>query len=95
LRKAATGEFNFNIAVDVDYEDTTISYLRTVSGGSGDPWGGVWDATWGGGIVRVANRYGVVGAGNAVAVKVKGQTNGVSLSWTATDAIYELGGALG
>jgi len=92
---ASTGEFSFNIAVDVDYDDTTISYLRTVSGGSGDPWGGVWDAAWGGGIVRVANRYGVVGAGNAVAVKVKGQTNGVSLSWTATDAIYELGGALG
>lgn len=92
---AATGAFNFNVAVDVDYEDTEITYLRTVSGGSGDPWGGVWDATWGGAAVRVANKYGVTGAGHAIAVKVKGQSDDVSVSWSATDAIYEMGGPLG
>lgn len=91
---SASGSFSFNIAVDVDYVDRAIGYLRSIAGGSGDPWGGVWDATWGGALQRVAKWFGIGGEGRAVAVKVKGQSASVTVSWAATDLSYERGGIM-
>lgn len=88
---AADGEFNLGVHLDIDYADTPPTYLRTVSGGGGDPWGGIWDVAWSGAIARLLKWYGVGGVGKAVAPRLKGQSTAVSVSWSATDLIYENG----
>jgi hypothetical protein len=89
---AADGEFNLGVDIDIDYDDTPPTYLRPVSGGGGDPWGGIWDVAWGGAAVRLLKWYGVTGIGKAIAPRLKGQSDAVSVSWSATDVIYETGG---
>lgn len=91
---AVNGAFNLGIGVDVDYGDTTISFLRPVGGGSGDPWGGVWDVAWSGGVLAELGWYGVNGIGHAIAPKLKVQTDDILLSWSATDLVHEDGGVV-
>lgn len=91
---ASTGTFRLGIAVNTDYKDTPISMLRTVSGGSGDPWGGVWDTAWSGGLSPTANWYGVNGLGHAIAPRLKAVANDVQVQWSATDVTYQAGGTL-
>lgn len=91
---AVNGEFNIGIDVDTDYENTPPTYLRPVAGGSGDPWGGIWDVTWGGSMTVQNNWYGVNGVGHAIAPRIKTRTDSMSLSWSATDLVYEVGGVL-
>lgn len=91
---ATDGEFTMNVAVDVDYESRQITTLRNVGGGCGDPWGGVWDVSWSGAVTRVGKWYGVNGIGHAIAPKIKGQTTDVTVTWSATDLVYETGGVV-
>lgn len=88
------GDFTMNVAVDVDYEETAMTYLRPISGGGGDPWGGVWDVEWSGAQTRLAKWYGVNGIGHAIAPKIKGQSTSRTISWSATDMLFEQGGVL-
>lgn len=88
------GTYSIGVNVNVDYADIPPPNLRVVAGGSGDPWGGIWDAVWSGPAAPQLNWYGVGGVGHAVAVRVKTQTNSVNVSWSATDVVYEIGGVL-
>lgn len=92
---ATDGEYDLGISVDTDFKSNPPSYLRHVSGGGGDPWGGVWDVVWSGSAQAQLNWYGVSGVGHAIAQRLKVRTDGVSLSWSATDELYELGAVLG
>jgi hypothetical protein len=83
------------IGVDTDYRSNFNSATRTVSGSGTDVWGGVWNATWSAGVTVARTWYGVNGDGHAVAPHIKGTTTGSTLSWSATDVIYENGGLLG
>lgn len=91
---AADGQIQISMTVDVDYGSVEPTYLRTISGGSGDPWGGIWDVEWSGSVVSLTPWIGVVGIGHAIAPRIKTTTDGVSLSWSATDMVYEGGGVL-
>jgi len=91
---SSNGAFSLSVSVDVDYTNTDPTYLRAVSGGSGDPWGGIWDVAWLGSMTLQSNWYGVTGVGHSMAVHLKSQTSDVSLSWSATDIVYEGGGIL-
>lgn len=91
---AADGGFQIGIGIDTDYRQQTLSSMRQVSGGSGDPWGGVWDVEWSGGLAMQDNWYGVEGVGQAIAVKLKTVTNGVQLKWSATNGVAVTGGVL-
>lgn len=91
----ASGNFDLIITVDVDYRDRTPVLYRTVTGGSGDPWGtGTWDYAWSGPEVTNLNWYGVNGVGHAIAPYLAAQLNGTTLSWSATDVVFERGGVL-
>lgn len=91
---ASDGAFNLGIGTNVDYRDSGVAYLRPVGSGGGDPWAGIWDATWSGSVIAELKWYGVNGVGHAVAPRVKAQTNGTVLSWSATDIVYEVGGVV-
>lgn len=91
---ATDGEFQMAVSVDVDYGDIEPSYLPTISGGGGDPWGGVWDVTWSGAVTQQSHWFGVSGIGHAISPRIKATCDGTILSWSATDLVYEGGGIL-
>lgn len=92
---ATDGELTMSISVDVDYGNVEPSYLRPFSSGAGgDPWGGIWDVAWSGAVTATNYWFGVNGIGHAIAPRIKSVTDGVILSWSATDVVYENGGIL-
>lgn len=91
---AVNGEFNLAVRVDVDYADRDITTTYPESGGGGDPWGGVWDVDWLSSMAPHTKWKSAFGIGHAHAVRLKGDTTDVSLSWSATDILYEVGGVL-
>ncbi len=92
----ASGNYQLIIGADVDFRETTPVLYRTVAGGSADPWGaGTWSVAWSGPPVVSRNWYGAGWIGTAVAPFVYTITDGVSLTWAATDIVYESGGVLG
>lgn len=89
------GEMSLAVTVDVDYGSVEPTYLRPFSSGSGsDPWGGIWDVAWSGAVVANNKWFGVTGIGHAIAPRLKSETDGTVLSWSATDVVYENGGIL-
>lgn len=91
---SSDGTYQLAIKIDTDYQDSSISSYRTVSGGGGDPWGGVWDVAWSGAVAPSLKWYGVTGLGHALAVRLKAVTEGSIISWSATDVVYEPGGVV-
>jgi hypothetical protein len=91
---ASDGGFQIGVHIDIDYEVRDAVTMQTISGGAGDPWAGIWDVTWSGAAASQTRWYGVKGIGHAIATRIKTVTGGVSLSWSATDAVYEKGGIL-
>lgn len=93
---SSDGDYDLIIGADFDYRPTNPVLSRHVTGGSGDPWGtSAWDAAWSGPAVTSLHWYGVNGVGHAVAPYLATVTNGTSLEWSASDAVYENGGVLG
>lgn len=91
---SSDGNYGLTIAADMDYKTTNPVVLRSITGGAGDPWGGIWDASWSGPAVTSLHWYGVNAVGHAIAPYVAVQVNGTSLNWSATDVVYEGGGIL-
>lgn len=92
---ALGGPVNVALAVDVDYQDIPPTIMQSISGITGDPWGGIWDAVWSGGIVVYAGWNSVTGYGTAIAPRVKMQPINVPASWSASDFVFELAGGPG
>lgn len=86
---ALDGSVNISLDIDVDYEDTEPTTYFAAGGSTGDPWGGIWDVTWGGALIVERNWRTVSGFGSAIAPRLKTQTDDVQLSWSASDFIYE------
>lgn len=63
---------------------------------NGMVWGAMtWGSmVWGGSLTSATNWNTVGGVYNAAAVRLKGQNNGASLEWSATDFAYQMGGIL-
>lgn len=91
---ATDGGFNLAIGVDTDYGERAFSTLYPVGGGGGDPWGGIWDVAWSGAVTPQHRWYSAPGIGYAIALRLKAQAESVSVSWSATNAVYEFGGVL-
>jgi hypothetical protein len=90
---AIDGAANIALDIDVDYEDTPPTTFQAIGGSTGDPWGGVWDVTWGGATIVERNWRSVQGFGTAIAPRMRAQVNDVNLSWSVTDFIFERGAA--
>jgi hypothetical protein len=92
---ASDGVFEIAIGVDTDYKNNANLVYREISGGGGDPWGGIWDVVWSGAMAAQLGWYGVAGIGRSIAPHLNAKADGVSVSWSATDALFELGGVIG
>lgn len=88
---ALNGPCSIGVDVDMDYEDTPPATLYAVSGGEGDPWDGLWSAVWSQATTILRQWFSVTGEGNAVAPRMSVQAADISLSWSATDLVYEVG----
>jgi len=94
---AANGTFSFLTDLDVDFQDDDIVGTATYTTTSSALWdSAVWDAAYWMETSRVLKEWtapaewpGVWAAG-----KIKVQTNSLTIQWTATDYIYEVGGIL-
>lgn len=88
------GPVSLGLGVDVDYQNTSPGSLVPIAGNVGDPWEVLWDVAWtGAGIVYNAWNS-VRGVGFAIAPRIRVQAEGINLSWSATDFVYEYGGVL-
>jgi len=92
---AIDADYGIGVSADADFADRTNLTLRTMMGGSGDPWGGVWDVTWAGGTVVQSRWYSVPQIGTAIAPRVRARTEAGSVSWSATNVLYEVGAVVG
>jgi hypothetical protein len=90
----ATGEFNLGVRINVDYSTANPSVLTPIGLGDSDPWGGIWDVAWSGALQLLSRWFGVTGIGRAISPHLLTQTNGCTLSWAASDIVYERGGVL-
>lgn len=86
------GPISLALGVDVDYQDVDPGSVVPIAGNVGDPWEVPWDAPWTGAGVIYKSWNSVRGIGFAIAPRIKVQSAGVNLSWSATDFIYEPGG---
>jgi hypothetical protein len=91
---AIGGAAQIAVGVDTDYSTRDLTNYQTISGGSGDPWGGIWSATWEQAAAVYRRWFSVTGEGFAIAPRIKTITDGVSLTWNVTDVVYEDGGRL-
>jgi hypothetical protein len=89
-----TGAAEVAVGVDTDYGATATLSYQQISGVSGDPWGGVWSAAWAQASAVYRSWFGVAGEGFALAPRLRTITDGVDVTWSATDVVYEWGGRL-
>lgn len=92
---ALNGPVNIAFSVDTNYTDMPPSNYIAVGGTTGDPWGGLWDAVWGGSAFTYATWNTITGIGHAIAPRMKMLASDIELSWSASDFLYEVGGPLG
>lgn len=92
---ALTGPVSLGMSVDLDFSDSTPQAYLSISGATGDPFAGAWDAAWGGALSMYSYWHTVLGEGHAVAPRLKLLASDIDLSWSATDLVYETGSALG
>lgn len=83
------GPISLVLGIDVDYQDTDPGSVVPISGSVGDPWEVAWDVAWTGAGVIYKSWNSIRGIGFAVAPRVKVQSSGVNLSWSATDFMYQ------
>lgn len=88
------GPVSLVLGIDVDYQDTDPGSVVPIAGNVGDPWEVAWDAAWTGAGVVYRSWNSVRGIGTAIAPRVKVQAEGINLSWSATDWVYQIGGIL-
>jgi hypothetical protein len=91
---AISGSAEIAVGVDVDYAENATLTNQTITGGSGDPWGGVWSAAWSQAATVYRQWFPVIGEGFAIAPRLRVTVDGVGVTWSATDAVYESGGRL-
>lgn len=91
----STGSISFLTDIDVDFRDTDIVGTSTFSSSAGAQWDvAQWDIdVWGGSpsIVRQWTSP-VEWDGYCAAMKLKIETNSVTVQWVANDVAYEMGG---
>lgn len=89
-----TGAAQVAVGVDTDYGMNASLAYQQIQGGAGDPWGGVWSAAWAQAAAVYRGWFGVAGEGFALAPRLRTNTDGVEIAWSATDVVYEGGGRL-
>jgi hypothetical protein len=91
---AIDGPVSLNLGVDVDYRDSPPASVVPIAGEVGDPWEVAWDVLWTGAGVIYSAWNSIRGIGFAIAPRLTVQAEGINLSWSATDFVYETGGIL-
>jgi len=84
------GGYSVGIQIDTDYQDRGLLPVQSVSGSTGDPWGGIWDAVWSGAVAVQRTWRSSRGLGFAIAPKLRVVADDVSVSWSSTDFVYEV-----
>ncbi len=82
------------IGLNVDYDTTTPTGTLSFSPISYGVWdSALWDSgIWGGSAGLQANWQGIAGLGVCAAMHLTGQSSGITVSWMATDFLFERGG---
>lgn len=91
---AISGAAEVAVGIDTDYAENGSAAYQTITGGAGDPWGGLWSAVWSQAATVYRRWFTVAGEGFAIAPKLRTSTDGVEVAWSATDCVYEAGGRL-
>lgn len=88
------GPTDLRLGVNVDYQDSPPSSIVPIEGNAGDPWAVSWDVAWTGTAVVLRRWHSIRGVGFAIAPRLTVQTDGINMSWFATDFLFEHGGVL-
>jgi len=86
---SANGEFSMAVKVDTDYRDSNVTTLYLQSGGSGSVWDATWDVTWLASTTPYLKWKSAAAIGHALAIRMKIVASGTTVSWSATDVVYE------
>ena len=86
------GPVDLLLGVDVDYGDVDPTSSVPIDGNAGDAWETAWDVAWTGAPIIYDSWNSVRGVGYAIAPRFTVQAEGINLSWSATDFIFNYGG---
>jgi hypothetical protein len=81
--------------VDVDFASVNMPGYQTISGTSGDPWGGLWDVTWGGSLTTQRPWMSLEGEGHCFAPRLEGVSADSRFRWAASLFTLEQGQGVG
>ena len=88
------GTINAALELNVDFEDKFPTATPTFSGGGGSPWDSTaWDSVpWALAETAQVAWQSVTGVGYSAALRMKIASNAPTVSWYATDYLFEVGG---
>jgi hypothetical protein len=92
---AMDGSVQLSVAVDVDFASVNMPGYQTISGTSGDPWGGLWDVTWGGSLTTQRPWMSLEGEGHCFAPRLEGVSADSRFRWAASLFTLEQGQGVG
>jgi hypothetical protein len=92
----SNGQPSVNININVDFDDTNNTAPISTTPTSYATWdSAIWDGSvWGGGMSIIKNWQGINGIGYCAGPRVNLVSNGIEVSWVATDFVYETGDVL-
>jgi hypothetical protein len=86
---SSNGGFSMAVKIDADYKTSDVTTLYPQAGGSGNLWDATWDATWLASMSSFSKWKSAPAIGHALAIRMKIVSSNVSVSWSATDVVYE------
>lgn len=92
----ADGTPSISMAINVDFEDDQPTAPVTISSGTAGVWdSATWDnALWGGSPSVRRDWQGIGNIGTAGALRLRSSSSGITVRWSATDVLMEVGGVL-
>ncbi len=89
------GTVQISVSVDTDFAELTMPALSPLAGTSGDPFGGVWDAVWGGALLLQRPWFGLEGEGFCFAPRIQVSSSDSRWRWSGSKFALQAAQGLG
>jgi hypothetical protein len=89
------GSIQISVSVDTDYATQEMPAMAVLAGIGGDPFGGLWDAAWGGALVVQRPWFGLEGEGFAFAPRIKVSSTDSRWRWADSKLVLQAAQGVG
>lgn len=83
------GSLQISVGCDVDFAEKAMPPMQVLSGVTGDPFAGLWDAAWGGALTVQQPWLSLTGEGFCFAPRVNVSSGDAHWRWSASKLVYQ------